>query len=288
MFTFLGTSAGEQFPGVWCNCHNCQRARQWGGRNIRRNSCAAVGDRTLIDFGPAIPIQAEAAGISLPQVETLLVTHAHEDHWHPWYLMWRRFPAEQTATPQGHEFGPLFTKPPHLTIYGNEAVLQSVERVLGDDFSDYHLSVEMVFPWKRYETKDLAFIPIPANHDPKQSCFNYIIEYEGRSILYASDTGWFLPETQEFLKQFCFDLVVMEGTFGFNDSYDVSAPGHLNFHANRRAHRWMQENSMLQDDCVFAITHTGPHHAQPYDVAAPILDSWGLTLAYDGMQVDMS
>lgn len=287
MFTFLGTSAGEQFPGVWCNCRNCQRARQLGGRNLRRNSCAAVGERTLIDFGPSIPVQAQAGGFSLPQMETMLVTHAHADHWHPWYLLWRQLPADQTTDPQGHEFGPLFSTLPHLTIYGNAAVCQSVEQLLDGDFADYHLSVQQVFPWERSETPELAFIPIPANHDPNQECFNYILEYQGRTILYASDTGWFLPEAQEFLQQFCFDLVVMEGTFGFNDSYDVSAPGHLNFHANRRARRWMEERGMLAEQCVVAITHTGPHHAPPHDEAAPLLQDWGLTLAYDGLKVDV-
>ena len=48
--TFIGTSAGEGYPGVWCECVNCRKARQWGGRNIRGNACSMIDDDFLIDF----------------------------------------------------------------------------------------------------------------------------------------------------------------------------------------------------------------------------------------------
>jgi hypothetical protein len=45
----------------------------------------------------------------------------------------------------------------------------------------------------------------------------------------------------EFLKRYTFDLVVMEGTFGFNEQHGYKAPGHCNFLANRKAKGWMLE-----------------------------------------------
>jgi hypothetical protein len=33
---FLGTSAGEQYPGAWRRWENCEKARRLGGRNIRK------------------------------------------------------------------------------------------------------------------------------------------------------------------------------------------------------------------------------------------------------------
>ena len=39
----------------------------------------------------------------------------------------------------------------------------------------------------------------------------------GKTILYATDTAWFLPETMEIIHDFRYDLVVMDGTFGFNN-----------------------------------------------------------------------
>ena len=50
-FQFLGTSAGEQFPGLWCQCPTCAKARALGGRNIRSNSCAFLSPDCLLDIG---------------------------------------------------------------------------------------------------------------------------------------------------------------------------------------------------------------------------------------------
>ena len=63
-FTFLGTSAGEQYPGAWCKCENCEKARRLGGRNIRKNSCAWLAPDCLIDFPGDIFMQLHS--INLP------------------------------------------------------------------------------------------------------------------------------------------------------------------------------------------------------------------------------
>lgn len=33
--TYYGTAAGEAWPGVFCRCELCEKARALGGRNIR-------------------------------------------------------------------------------------------------------------------------------------------------------------------------------------------------------------------------------------------------------------
>ena len=48
--SFLGTSAGENYPAVWCHCPCCEYARQHGGRNIRLNSCVLLDDDALLDM----------------------------------------------------------------------------------------------------------------------------------------------------------------------------------------------------------------------------------------------
>lgn len=288
MFTFLGTSAGEQYPGVWCNCANCAKARMLGGKNIRRNSCAIVNEHTLLDFGPAIPIQLEQQGFSLLKVETLLVTHSHDDHFMPWYLRWRYYPKGLPSTPTGSEMGPTFTKPLPLTLYANSKVRDITWQYIKGDPQSHHIDFVALKAFEPLETKYLVCTPIKANHDLSQECFNFILEYQGRSILYATDTADFLPETKEFLKGYEFDLVVMEGTLGFNQAYNPTIPGHSNFYLNKEIREWMLRENMLNDGAIFAITHTGPHFAPPHEECAPLLSDWGLTLAYDGMQIELS
>ena len=48
--TFLGTSAAEGFPAIFCNCEYCKEARKLGGKNIRSRSQTLINDDLLIDL----------------------------------------------------------------------------------------------------------------------------------------------------------------------------------------------------------------------------------------------
>ena len=88
--TFLGTGAGEGYPGLWCECPHCDYARKHGGKNVRTNSCAVLDESLLIDIGPGCFDNAARFGVNLCHVTSLLITHPHEDHLYPQHLTWRR------------------------------------------------------------------------------------------------------------------------------------------------------------------------------------------------------
>ena len=77
---FLGTAAAEGYPGIFCNCANCNEARALGGQNLRFRSALLVNDDLLIDFGPDLLASAQRFNRNLSLVTTGLVTHAHPDH----------------------------------------------------------------------------------------------------------------------------------------------------------------------------------------------------------------
>ena len=87
--TFLGTGAATASPLPFCNCACCAAARREGGKNIRRRSSLLVGDELLIDLGPDTVQAAFRLGLDLRRVHTLLVTHAHADHFDPGHLCTR-------------------------------------------------------------------------------------------------------------------------------------------------------------------------------------------------------
>lgn len=89
---FLGTSAGECYPALWCNCPNCRYAREHGGRNLRRYSCAVLDEDVLIDLTSTMFVTALEMGIDMTQRSTLLVTHDHTDHFHAHNLICRLKP----------------------------------------------------------------------------------------------------------------------------------------------------------------------------------------------------
>ena len=88
--TFLGTSAGESYPAVWCDCENCTYAREHGGRNIRMNTGTMIDHDILLDMNSCGFYTAARLGVSLSGIRYLLATHPHPDHLPLEPLDWRR------------------------------------------------------------------------------------------------------------------------------------------------------------------------------------------------------
>lgn len=124
--TFLGTGAGEGYPGYWCECPHCTYARRKRGKNLRTNSCLLINEDLLIDIGPSCFDNAARFGVNLTQIKVLLVTHPHEDHMYPQNLFWRY--ADESLLSMDYTVqmkcgGPRFTNIPELKVYGNRFVV---------------------------------------------------------------------------------------------------------------------------------------------------------------------
>ena len=109
---FLGTSAAEGWPALFCSCENCKRAAQTGGKNIRTRPSFLIDDRLMIDPGPDLHLHVLRYGLSLAGLEGILVTHAHADH-----VAVAEF--NYTRPPFSHRD---MTRP--IPMYGNETVLR--------------------------------------------------------------------------------------------------------------------------------------------------------------------
>ena len=90
---------------------------------------------------------------------------------------------------------------------------------------------------------------------------NYILQRNGSTIFYALDTGWFHDHTYELIKKFRYDLVVVEGTFG----YGVDSSGHFNLDKLQRAVALFREDALLKDSALFCTSHIAPHFAPVHD-----------------------
>ncbi len=285
-FVFLGTSAGEQYPGFWCRCENCRKARALGGRNIRRNSCAALAGDTLIDFGADAFAQAERFGVPIVDAKYLFVTHSHEDHFYPVPLLWRQMNPDVSLPPPRTVVGPRFSPLDTLHVYGNAAVCEAARRYVRGDERVWATALHEVEPFREYDAGPMRLIPLRANHpdagDPHGG-LNYIIEREGRCILYALDTGWFLPDTLDEIRRRRYDLVVVEGTFGFG----AECEAHMNFRKLEAARRLFDEEGLLKPGARFCASHLAPHFTPIHDEIAPLMEQKGVTIAYDGMTLEI-
>lgn len=287
--TFLGTAAGEGYPGLWCKCPNCTYARTHSGKNYRQNSCAIIDDDILLDMNMHTFDTAHKMGLDMTAVRYLLVTHPHEDHFISQHLIWRRKPPamESLSEDTMHEISaPRFTPLPHLSVVGNahthDAMMRSMQRSEMENSDMTFIPVEDGVP---LVFEGLTVVPVRSQHGPAAGfAHNYIITRGGKTLLYALDTGGYDPDMLEVLKAHCYDAVVMEGTFG---NIPGMPGGHMNREKNRAMYAFFAENNLWKGAPAFYLSHLSPHWTPPHDAYAPQMAEEGMTVAYDGLCIEI-
>ncbi|NOZ22350.1 MAG: hypothetical protein GXP25_14820 [Planctomycetes bacterium] len=283
-FQFLGTSAGEQFPALWCRCDICEKARRLSGRNIRTNSHAFLAPDTLIDLPPEAFAQIRRFDVPIFDIEHLFITHSHEDHFCPFLLAWRRMNEDQELPPPPGASGPRFSELRTLHVYGNRVVYQQLKGMVGEG-KPHAMALHLAEPFVDFDAGDMRVTPLLANHVDHEGAppLNYIIRRGEKTLLYALDTGWFLDETLAAIRRDQYDLVVLDGTY----AQGVDAESHNNFAKVEKALALFRKEGLLKDGAAFCVSHTGPHFGPVHDEIAPIMAEKGITIAYDGMEISL-
>ncbi len=289
MAIFLGTGAAQGFPCPYCKCPTCLDARRQGGKAIKTRSDFLIDSENIIDFGPDINAQTINSGIMLEGLKNIFLTHSHEDHIAVTEL--------GTISNRKHKL----TEPVSVNLYGTASALEVVKRAAvvfsrGEEFPYKHIKLCPVEAFETFDAGELKVTTLLSSHrawGKDELGLNYVIEKDGKSLLYASDTGWYPNETWDFIKanSLEFDLVVMENTYG-KDPLGIIMPeaeGHLNT---------VNFFSMLEKLCnIGAINKGTPIYATHLSDACRELygdfvksmeenGEYNITVAYDGMNID--
>lgn len=287
LLRFLGTSAGELYPGLWCRCRNCQTAREGTAQDRRQSAALAVAPgqqaspNVLIDFPSEIADQCYRHDVDLTALESLLVTHSHGDHWFPYLLRWRRRPANLSEDPPTQIGGPRFTALPPLRLYGNAAVEAILRRELGDDLAPCEITFRRVSSGEGFETSGLKVTALHANHDVgREQALHYVLQDDSATVLYGLDGDTFLPETREALRAFRFDAVILESTYGYGEGGN-----HRNFQRVQEEAHWFRDKSLLTPGGRLIATHFSPHHCPPHAETTAYLQERDILAAWDGMEL---
>src|SRR5438445_654954 len=283
---FLGTAASEGYPDAFCDCDNCRRARKVGGRSLRRRSAVLVNDDLLIDFGPDLMAAALMDGISLAPIRYCLQTHEHADHLDPSHFNSR-----------SADFG--VHGNPRLQYYATEGALAKAAAGLGlrapAGLADpgvgdrLNLTVHAIAPFQSFEAGPYRVRSVRAAHDPDHvAALLYLIERDGRTLFYATDTGE-LPEAtwadlaarRRARQQI--HVVALDHTFGMQDRVE----GHMNWQQFTEQIARMRQEQLLADDArIFA--HHLAHHSHPaHEELAAFAAEHGYEVAYDGLVVEV-
>ena len=180
----LGSGAADGWPNPWCACASCIAAAAQGV--VRGQTSVLVDGRVLVDLGPDGPRAAVRQGLSLNEVELVLVTHGHPDHHLPTAWAWRIWSTG--------------LKP--LTVLAPAAVLEQAR-------FDPSVTAVLAAPGDRHELCGYVIEVVAAEH-PGGAVLYAVTGPDGGRLLYATDTGVLPQETVDALAGGAFDLVLLE------------------------------------------------------------------------------
>lgn len=268
---FYGTGASEGFPALFCECESCKKARISGGKNIRTRTSLQIDDSVLVDFSPDTFAHTVYGGLNLTEINNLLITHSHQDHFYPLDIANILTPMAKT-----HE-GRV------LQIYGNSRVGE----VLNSTFKRCHeserkINFNEVQSYQRIQMDGYEVIPLRADHMPNEECLIYSISKSEKTVLCGFDTAMLTEEVWEAISSSYFDCVILDCTSINKDSFFA---GHMGFGENVKIRKRMLEQKIAGEETVFVATHFAHSFAPFHDRLINLFKPDGFIPAYDGMEI---
>lgn len=271
-FRYLGTSASEAIPAVFCECDMCNEARRRGGRDIRTRSCAMINEEVMIDFGADAYSQTVKFGLHLSRIKHLLITHPHTDHFYTgnFHLrggFWGQNLAEEV-----------------MTVYGGKEVFEHIDNLIKNGRVQVrpHYAAKRMIPFEPVEVENYIFTPLRACHDPSYDCLFYMIEdtRENKRVLYIHDTENDIEESLKFIEGKHCDMVSFDCTMG--NGFVEKGMRHMGLKNDILVRDRLKELGVVDDTTRCVCSHIC-HHKGLFDDLSKIVEKEGFELAYDGM-----
>lgn len=272
---YMGTAAAEGYPALFCVCERCKKARSLGGKNFRSRPQALIDGKLLIDFNADSLYHSKLYNVDYSYIKSLLITHIHEDHFVPVELGFRR---------RGFAF--LQDSEAKLQIYGSKDITAPLEKY-NDKGDAYGFNINEVNAFEPFFAEGYKITALKAVHGTENMTpFIYLIEKDGKSLLYAHDTGIFPDETFDYLKKTVKHLsfASLDCTEGTKSIKYVS---HMNYERDVFVKNRLLELGVADENTVFCLNHFS-HNGENslYDDMSAIGKKDGFIVSYDGMTVE--
>ena len=176
-----------------------------------------------------------------------------------------------------------------LHVYGNAAVEKAFyDAVLIDRFKVHPLDDAVKFirldPFADFMADGYHIIPVPADHDKREVCLIYIIEKNGKCLLYGHDTGMNLSDDAwECIFNHKYDLISMDATMGKmkTDGYHMGLSDDIAFV------EMLEEKGCIRPDTMKVINHFSHNGGMTHGELEEFARKHRLVAAYDGMKVSV-
>lgn len=270
---YLGTGAAEGIPALFCRCAICNEARKRGGRELRTRSQAIIDDKILVDFPADSYFHIQHYNMDFSSIAHLLITHSHDDHFYPFDLL-MRLPIYE------HDMGAEV-----LHIYGNDVVgsllKEAADRFCVLEIWDY-LHFHEVKPFEKFEIEDYTIYPMPTKHMKTETALIYLIEHDGKTILYGNDSSMFYDEIWEFLEGKKLDCVSLDCTMG---KHPID-PNHMGFQHNLAIRDKLMDMGCTDSDTKWICVHFSHNGEMLYKEMTEWAEKENFEVAWDGMEAE--
>ncbi len=169
--TFLGSSDSQGVPRWWCSCAVCLEARA-SKINARTRPSVLLeleGAKVLIDTSPEFRLQATRE--NLQNLDTLLITHAHNDH----------------ILGLGDVLDYLRHEGANTQIYAPESVLPQLEQRFAYAFKGKYANRFHAIP-ESLELHGWKIQAFEAPHGFNGTANAFKLEHDGKTWVYCSDS----------------------------------------------------------------------------------------------------
>jgi ribonuclease BN (tRNA processing enzyme) len=186
-----------------------------GGRAHSAYLVDFPGGTFLVDCGPTVLQSLKRAGRDPAEIDFVLLSHLHGDHFGGVPFLFMEYRYEQPRT------RPLAVYGPPETARRVEALFAALYEQPARVPSPFAVNYEEVRPSMRRTIAGVSVFPFAVPHVPDLVCLSYRLEVAGRSILYSGDSAW----TDEFVTQargvdlFLCECSTYETSLGIHVSY---------------------------------------------------------------------
>ena len=275
---FYGTAAAEGFPGMFCSCETCEKARKKGGKNIRTRSGTVINNELMIDFSADTYLHVLNYGLDLRDMKACLITHGHDDHIYPYDFLYRVF---------GYAYFMNEEEKKPLQIYSTKSSASELLPIIesAEKRDEKALKWNEIVPYNTYKILDYKVTPLKADHAKNLDPVIYIIEKDGKAILYAHDTGYFLEETWNYIEKskIKFDFVALDCTSILNEK---AYTNHMGIKACCDVKERLLKTS-ADENTVFCLHHFSHNGKLIYDELVPVAKELGFEVSYDSAEFEI-
>ncbi|HLO97788.1 MAG TPA: MBL fold metallo-hydrolase [Fimbriimonas sp.] len=263
----LGTGGADGIPALYGSDRVSEHARLVRGKNIRSRAAALIDNQIKIDLGPDTVSQIQREGLNAADWSSLFITHTDEDHLCLSEIQYGMFPFIDSEKLE-------------FTIYGNPIVCEMIRH----RYPEWPIDLVELHKYQPVTHEQYVVTPIHATHKPDEECHNFIFEREGRSFLYATDTGVYSEEVFGFLAGRQLDALVVECSDGIEKSPYM---GHMDVvQCVETVQRLRREGGLREGARVVTTHHTAGGKAT-HEELEEILGPYDIQVGYDGLSFEV-